>query len=278
MESSESRKMKALSEMSLMDDALFSKCFDGENECSALMLRIILERDDLEVVEARTQRWIQNIENRSVKLDILAIDKDGKMYDVEIQKSDLRALERRARYYSAMMDADTLEKSKGYDRLPESYVIIITNEDVFRDGKAIYRIERRFEGSWKPYDDGTHIIHVCAVNADRDTDLGRLMHDLSCTEPEDMHYNRLRDRVSYYKRKKEGIAEMSGEIDKMIREGIIEGERRGLEKGRNEGRNEGRMETARNLIANGTVPLETIAECSGLSLEEVESMRNSIHA
>ena len=80
------------------------------------------------------------------------------------------------------------------------------------------------------------------------------------------------------KRKKEGIAEMSGEIDKMIREGIIEGERRGLEKGRNEGRNEGRMETARNLIANGTVPLETIAECSGLSLEEVESMRNSIHA
>lgn len=63
---------------------------------------------------------------------------------------------------------------------------------------------------------------------------------------------------------------MLGEIDKIIREGIIEGERRALEKGR--------METARNLIANGTVPLETIAECSGLSLEEVESMRNSIHA
>lgn len=63
---------------------------------------------------------------------------------------------------------------------------------------------------------------------------------------------------------------MSGEMDKIIREGIIEGERRGLEKGR--------METARNLIANGTVPLETIAECSGLFLEEVESMRNSIHA
>ena len=63
---------------------------------------------------------------------------------------------------------------------------------------------------------------------------------------------------------------MSSEIDKMIREGIIENERRGLEKGR--------METARNLLANGTVPLETIAEYSGLSLEEVESKRNSIHA
>ena len=63
---------------------------------------------------------------------------------------------------------------------------------------------------------------------------------------------------------------MTTEFNKMLKESDQRGERRG--------RREGRRETARNLIANGTVPLETIAECSGLSLEEVESMRNSIHA
>ena len=112
--------------------------------------------------------------------------------------------------------------------------------------------------------------HVCAANADEDTALGHLVHDLLCTDPEDIYYNELREKVSYYKNEEEGIIEMTTEFNKMLKESDQRGERRG--------RREGRMETARNLIANGTVPLETIAECSGLSLEEIESMRNSIHA
>ena len=63
MDSANSRIRKALEEMCLMDDALFSKCFDGDRKCSSLMLRIILGRNDLDVTEARTQRWIQNIEH-----------------------------------------------------------------------------------------------------------------------------------------------------------------------------------------------------------------------
>ena len=197
MDSANSRTRKALEEMCLMDDALFSKCFDGDRKCSSLMLRIILGRDDLDVTEARTQRWIQYIENHSVKLDIFAKDKEGKLYDVEIQNTDLISLNRRTRYYSAMMDADNLDKSKGYDALPESYVIIITRADVFKKGQAIYKIGRYIKGFWEPYGDGTHIIHVCAVNADKDTDLGHLVHDLMCTDPKDMHYNELREKVSY---------------------------------------------------------------------------------
>ena len=177
-----------------------------------------------------------------------------------------------------MMDADALDKDTGFEELPETFVIFITPGDAIGGGKPLYRIERTVEETGRRFGDGSHIVYVSSSLAERDTRLGMLMHDLACADPREMHYRELRDRVSYYKRKKEGIAEMSGEIDKMIREGIIEGERRGLEKGLNEGRNEGRIETARNLIANGTVPLETIAECSGLSLEEVESMRNSIHA
>ena len=81
MDSANSRIRKALKEMCLMDDALFSKCFDGDRKCSSLMLRIILGRNDLDVTEARTQRWIQNIENHSVKLDIAAKDSKGKLYN-----------------------------------------------------------------------------------------------------------------------------------------------------------------------------------------------------
>ena len=274
MDSANSITIKALKEMCLMDDALFSKCFDGDRKCSSLMLRIILGRNDLDVTEARTQRWIQNIENHSVKLDIAAKDSNGKLYNIEMQKASGKSLRKRARYYSAMIDTKALRKAHGYDRLPESYVIFITRKDILRKGQAIYEIDRYIKGSWEPYGDGTHIIHVCAANADEDTALGHLVHDLLCTDPEDIYYNELRTKVSYYKNDEEGIIEMTTEFNKMLKESDQRGERRGLKKGLDLGR----RETARNLIANGTVPLETIAECSGLSLKEVESMRNSIHA
>ena len=37
--------------------------------------------------------------------------------------------------------------------------------------------------------------------ADSDTELGRLMHDLKCADPEKMHYNVLRERTGFFKRK-----------------------------------------------------------------------------
>ena len=283
MDSANSRTRKALEEMCLMDDALFSKCFDGDRKCSSLMLRIILGRNDLDVTEARTQRWIQNIENHSVKLDIAAKDSKGKLYNIEMQKASGRSLSKRARYYSAMIDTKALRKAQGYDRLPESYVIFITRKDIFRKGQAIYKIERRIEDSWEEYGDGTHIIHVCAANADEDTALGHLVHDLLCTDPEDIHYNELREKVSYYnihynelrekvsyyKNDEEGIIEMTTEFNKMLKESDQRGERRG--------RREGRRETAINMIADGSISLEKIAKYSGLSLNEVESIKNSIN-
>ena len=269
MDSANSRIRKALEEMCLMDDALLSKCFDGDRKCSSLMLRIILGRNDLDVTEARTQRWIQNIENHSVKLDIAAKDSKGKLYNIEMQKASGRSLRKRARYYSAMIDTKALRKSYGYGRLPESYIIFITRKNMFRKGQAIYEIDRYIKGSWEPYGDDTHIIHVCVVNADEDTALGHLVHDLLCTDPEDIYYNELREKVSYYKNDEEGIIEMTTEFNKMLKESDQRGERRG--------RREGRRETAINMIADGSISLEKIAKYSGLSLNEVESIKNSIN-
>ena len=132
-----------------------------------------------------------------------------------------------------MIDTKALRKAQGYDRLPESYVIFITRKDIFRKGQAIYEIDRYIKGSWEPYGDGTHIIHVCAA-----------VHDLLCTDPEDIYYNELREKVSYYKNDEEGIIEMTTEFNKMLKESDQRGERRG--------RREGRRETAINMIADGS--------------------------
>jgi len=74
----------------LMDDTFMSKVFE-DKACAELLLRIILGRDDLTVQEAVTQYELKNIQGRSAKLDIYAVDSTGAKYDVEVQRSDKRA-------------------------------------------------------------------------------------------------------------------------------------------------------------------------------------------
>ena len=113
-------KLEILRDATLEDDVFFSSCLDGSNECAALMLRIILGKDDLVVTEVRTQRWMQGILEHSVRLDVHAVDGDGNLYNIEIQKDDRGAERKRARYYSAMIDSRALGKGDGYSSLSKT--------------------------------------------------------------------------------------------------------------------------------------------------------------
>lgn len=50
-----------------------------------------------------------------------------------------------------------------------------------------------------------------------DTPLGRLMHDFHCTNPDEMYYKILADRVRYFKESKEGQKEMCEIMEEMER-------------------------------------------------------------
>ena len=65
-----------------------TKCFEDDIPCVELVLRIILNKDDLQVTEAHTQDFLANLRNRSVRLDVLATDSTGKKYNIEIQRAD----------------------------------------------------------------------------------------------------------------------------------------------------------------------------------------------
>ena len=127
-----------VSTLSLWDDGFFSKCMDGSTEYASLMLSVILGRDDLTVESASAQKWLQSVEEHSAKLDVLAHDREGNSYDIEMQKDEKGAGRKRARYYSAMMDADALGKGKEYEELPETFVIFITPGDAIGKDQALY--------------------------------------------------------------------------------------------------------------------------------------------
>ena len=67
----------------LLDDDFLTKCFEGDPKYIQLVLRIVLEMPDLVVVDVRTQVFVENLLNRSVRLDILATDSTGRKINVE---------------------------------------------------------------------------------------------------------------------------------------------------------------------------------------------------
>ena len=210
----------------LLDDDFMTKVFE-DISCAELLLRIILNDEGIRVLEAHSQRGIKNLQGRSVKLDILAVDSHNRVFNVEVQRSDRGAGAKRARYNSALIDANVTEPGDQYEDLNETFVIFITENDVMKAGLPIYHIDRVVRETGKLFEDEEHIIYVNSQIKD-ETKLGRLMHDFSCTDAKDMYNKVLADRVRYFKEDERGVEIMCREMEIMRNQAHEEG----IEKGR----------------------------------------------
>lgn len=66
--------LKRLRDFRLFDDDFLTKCFEGDTAGMELVLQIVLEKPDLKILDVRTQVFVENLLNRSVRFDILATD------------------------------------------------------------------------------------------------------------------------------------------------------------------------------------------------------------
>lgn len=239
----------------LLDDDFMSKVFE-DTACAEFLLQIILNRSDLKVQHARPQYEIKNLQGRSVRLDILAVDTAGRPYNIEVQRSDRGAGVKRARYNSSLLDANVTEPGSQYEQLAETYVIFITENDVLGGGKPIYHVERMIRELNQPFGDESHIIYVNSQIRD-ETALGKLMHDFCCTDAGDMYYPVLAQRVHYFKEDQKGVQFMCKAMEDM----------------RNEAAKEASYESARRMLADNFLSIEKIAQYTNLSVKEVEALR-----
>lgn len=260
------KDLERIKRFRLMDDVFFSKCFETDTVCTQLMLRIILDKPDLVVLDVRTQVFVANLLNRSVQLDIVATDSQGRRINVEVQRADSGAGKRRARYHASMMDSISLEKGTDFDQLPEVYIIFITEHDVMGKGRPLYQVERCILETGERFDDGSHILYVNGAYRD-DTPLGKLMHDFACSEPARMYFDELSQRASFFKESKKGVSTMCRILEEVVEEGRQEG--------RQQGRKENMLDTAKRMLTDGKLPLEMIADYSGLPLEEVLKLKQA---
>ncbi len=246
--------LQRLRGLRLMDDDFLSAFFRDNIEDTEFILRIILNKPALKVKSVHAQHELKNLNGRSVKLDVRAVEDNGTEINIEIQRDDRGAGFKRARHNSSLLDASILKPGQKPEELPETYIIFITESDVIGLGAPIYPIERYIsvQGKYIPVDDGAHTIYVNGAKQGNETELERLMHDFSCIRAEDMYYSQLAKKMRYLKEDEKGVEAMCRVMEEM--------------------RDDVRVQIVLEMIRDGQVSLEKIAQYTGLPLEKVREL------
>lgn len=245
-----------------MDDDFMTACLEDNIEGVELILRIVLGRKDITIKSVRTQKPLKNLQGRSAVLDVHAVDSTKKEFDVEIQRQDAGAGAKRARHNSSLLDAHILKPGEDTEDIPDSYVIFITENDVMKGNQSIYAVERYVTiGEDKVlFGDGSHIIYVNGKYRG-DNEIGRLMHDFSCTNPDDMNYDVLAGKARYFKQDEKGVAAMCKMMEDM----------------RNEAAKKTTKDNARRLLKLGKIKIDEISECfPSLSDSDVKELEAEV--
>lgn len=195
-----------------------SRVFDQNIPATELLLKIILGREDIRVISVKGQYDVKNpyVDGRNLRLDILAEDARGTRYNIEVQRARKGASPRRARYHSSMIDSRILKKGEYFDKIKDSYVIFITQNDYYNEGKPVYHIERVVDETGQNFKDGSHIIYVNGRYQGENA-IGKLMHDFRCKDSSKIYYPELAECVAYYKQNKKGREKMCSAVEKYAR-------------------------------------------------------------
>ena len=212
-----------------IDDTFMRVLFRDNLPLAQYVLRVITGKEDLRLTKEETQKdLVRLVGARGLCLDVHGVDDENKQYDLEVQRADAGARPERARYHAGALDVENLNAGQEFEELPTTYIIFITENDIWKGGKAIYPIKKVVEGADNTaFNDRQHILYVNA-SYQGDDPIGELMHDFLCSDPDDMKTKLLADKARYLKSNPEGVKLMCKAMEDLREESI----RRGIDQTR----------------------------------------------
>ena len=267
--------LKPIEELTFTDDFMFGRIMQNPEICKGLLERLLEIK--IEKVEYPTlQKSISpHYKSKGVRLDVYVQD-SNRVFDIEIQNFLDENLPKRTRYYQSMMDIDLLLKGNNYTQLKESFVIFVCKEDFFGENMPCY-----------------FFTNTCRDKPD--LQLGdksyKVIFNASAFENEK---NLEKKSILEYIIDKKSTSEFTTKLDTFVEQtklneifkgdymawGLAEfdAEQRGYKEGISEGIAQGAyekaIETAKNLFSKN-ISIEIIAECTGLSIEEIKLISNN---
>ncbi len=166
--------MRSLEELNLIDDFLMNAVAQDREVgklCLREILSVLLERE-IDEVEVTPQKTIQgwSPELRGVRLDVEVREKKvpdsageetiANVYDIEPHQQDNLNFPKYARYRQARIDGNYAKRgNREYEKLPDLYIITITNFDIFKKDQVVYTIRNKCkEVPELEYKDGVKLI------------------------------------------------------------------------------------------------------------------------
>ena len=268
--------------LTLANGFIFSKVMLNEEICKKMIeeLTDLPPIDYIEYIEAEKTIDLR-VDSKSVRLDVYVQDGKGTVYNIEMQAVDTKELRERSRYYQSVIDLDLIDKGEDYINISDSYVIFISQDDIFNRGLIRYTFKNRcMELDDLALEDGTTKIFLNSKGT-----IGKISEDarsflsyLEGQKSNNQFVKLLEKEVSKVKSNKKWRAEYVKQnvhdmlnIRKGIELGIEQGIERGIERGIEQGAYEKAVEVAKKLLSSD-VSKEIIAEVSGLPLEAIESL------
>lgn len=226
--------IQAVKEYNLIDDVLFTKAAEDKKFCEEI-LRTFLDDKELIVVRSTPQSKLQNLRGRSVVFDALCKLKGGAMVDIEVQKTNNDDHLKRVRYNSAVLTANITKTGTSFKKVPNVIVIFISKFDIFKDGYALYHVDKIVRESSRKIEDGLDEIYVNSAVKDgsKVSELMELFVDLKAYNKDEFPVVSKTKKI--YKETEEGVQTMCEITEKLYKKGkklgLAEGEARGKSKG-----------------------------------------------
>ncbi|WP_191013415.1 Rpn family recombination-promoting nuclease/putative transposase [Treponema zioleckii] len=243
---------------------------ESEPEICKHVIEILLgiEIDRIEIPQ--TERTMQeSFESKSVRFDVYAKDSD-RIFDVEMQTATSKKLAKRSRYYQSIIDVEHLTAGTDYDELKDVYIIFICLGDVFGEKLPVYTFENVCtENGRTKLNDRTFKVFFNADLCDKIDSKERrnFLAFLKANEARDDFTETLRSKLALAKKN------MKWRRQYMTWEQT-------LKEYAKDAFDEGVRETARNnaisLLKKTSLLPEMIADCCGLSVEEVLELKENL--
>ena len=194
-------------------------------------------------------------------------------------------LPRRMRYYQSMIDIDSLIAGSEYEALKESYIIFLCTKDPFGLGLPVYTFSTVCkEKTDFSLNDGINklFFNASAFASEKNLEIKGFLGYLCNGKPSDYLTEDIDQRVERLKINE--IFRSDYMMDALplydarqagLKEGMALGEAKGEKKGRLAGERKKAIETAKNFLKK-KISAEIIAECTGLSLEEVQKIKQEL--
>ena len=279
-------RYKEWEELTISDNFLFQKVMQNKSLCKHLIEKLI----DIKVKDITYPAGEKIIDNdllgKSVRLDLYVKTENGTIIDIEMQTSDGVDgwLAKRARYYQAMIDLDTLSKGQDYVDLKRSYVIFICTFDPFGLNRKIYTFTNRcHETKLELGDEATKIFLSTAGTVGKTpTDINNFLAYIGGKPAKGKFTKDVATEAERLKRHEETRLEymtLLMELKRQRREGYADGEKvgleRGLEQGKKEGHEQGAKENLRNIVVNmlrRNLSLREISELCNTTADNIRAI------